>query len=132
MLKIAVSIKEKQDVTNIGLYCYFLPHGFPFLSQLKKQILRLRNECSGHLRWTDYGTIICRIEKGQDRPRKVKSRGPVRGVSGVSIETPRILEISTAEPHSVFPRVKNLIDTPNCIGIVFGNPSTNIPHEAFV
>ena len=99
MLKIAVSIKEKQDVTNIGLYCYFLPHGFPFLSQLKKQILRLRNECSGHLRWTDYGTIICRIEKGQDRPRKVKSRGPVRGVSGVSIDTPRIFETSIDKPQ---------------------------------
>ena len=45
-------------------------------------------------------------------------RGPVRGVSGVSIDTPRILEISTAEPQfQSFRRSKicltPLIEIPN-------------------
>ena len=45
--------------------------------------------------------MICFSEKDNFQLKTMVRvfRGPVRGVSGVSIDTPRILEISTAEPQ---------------------------------
>ena len=44
---------------------------------------------------------------------KLLFRSPVRGVSGVSIDTPRIFEISTTQsPILVAPSIKYLFDTP--------------------
>ena len=44
----------------------------------------------------NHGSLNTREENFWNCP--YTHRGPVRGVSGVSIDTPRILKISTAEP----------------------------------
>ena len=55
---------------------------------------------------------VCESTKIRAINPKISGRGLVRGVSGVSIDTPRILEISTAEPQFQSVRWSKTLWTP--------------------